>query len=154
MRAVFHRAILPLALILSGAGLVVGGARYHFVPVTGTEIVEEMVKEEREETIRVPSVFGPPVSPGSLAGPGGPFGPLPGQPPFGPSPFEPPPIKVKRIVEVTRKVQKDLSRDVAERDLVADVTMGRVEWRAPGEVWRTYKLGADGLPPPPSLCPT
>jgi hypothetical protein len=154
MWAIFHRAILPLVLILSGTGLLVRGARYHAVPVTGTEIVEVMVEEEREETIRVPSAFGPPPSPDGQAGPGDPLGPQPGGLPFVPSPFEPPPIKIKRLVEVPRKVPKAFTHDVSEAELVADVTMGRVELRAPGEVWRTYVLGEDGQPPPPSLCPT
>ena len=129
-------------------------ARYHAVPVTGTEIVQVMVEEEREETIRVPSAFGPPPSPDGQVGPGDLSGPQPGGPLFIPSPFDPPPIKIKRIVEVPRKVAKSVTHDVPEADLVADATMGRVEWRAPGEVWRTYVLGEDGQPPPPSLCPT
>ena len=124
------RALLPIVLFAGAIGLLIYGARLHFVPVSH--------QEEIEVSIAPPTPFATPPIPGQ---------PLFGQPGEGPlfvDPFQgaPPPflqtIKAKVIV----------AENESEPTLVREVTFGGVARLSSGSLMRTY------TGQPPSLCPT
>jgi hypothetical protein len=124
------RALLPIAVFLGALGLLIYGARFHFVPVSQ--------EEEIEVSIAPPTPFVPP--------------PIPGQPPFGQpgegplfvDPFQralPPFLQ-------TIKAKVIVTENESEPTLIREVTFGGVARPTSGILMRTY------TGQPPSLCPT
>jgi len=121
---------LPMVLFAGAVGLLIYGARFHFVPVSH--------QEEIEVSIAPPTPFATP--------------PIPGQPPFGEpgggpvfvDPFQGalPPF----LQTINKKVI--VTEDESEPTLVREVTFGGVARLSSGILMRTY------TGQPPSLCPT
>jgi hypothetical protein len=141
MWSVILRTIPPAVLLAGGIGSVIFGAKSHSVTV----------HQMQEREIEIPVPFGPPGFPGlPFEGPGGepPFEGPPGTMPFenaGPM-MAPPPF----MSTMKQKIVEPVDPPAVEPEfvLVQEVTVGGVELRPPGELWRTY-MGKR-----PSLCPT
>lgn len=148
-------SLVPLLLIAVGVASVIYGARYRLVPVLGKQVEVQVVEQEEEVAIPVPSPFGP-VVPEGLAEPD-----AEGRPPATsemeafPGLLEPPSIKVKKITYVPNRVIKEVTDEEPEPVLVWEVTVGGVVRTETGVVMRTYGPTEDGGPARPlSLCPS
>jgi hypothetical protein len=123
MSKLIQRAIVPSLLLTAGIASLVYGSLFH-----AATVVEE---QEVEESVPLPSPFGPPGAAGA------PFGET-GMPPFLPP--------ERLVAKVKRKIVSE--KVTAEAVLVREVTFGGVVRLANGELKRTYSGKA------PSLCPT
>jgi hypothetical protein len=147
MRAIFFRAIVPLALLGAGIASLFYGSTRHTVAVSQ--------EHEEEVSIPIPAPFGPGPPgregepfPGGPPIPGGPpdaDGPGPGGPPndMPPQPWQPPQMSVKVIKKVIE------TTDEPESKVLREVSVGGLTLAASGEIFRTYS-GDEG----PALCPT
>ncbi len=152
VRRIIGRAVLPVLLIAVGIASVIYGARHRAVPVVSRQLDVQVVEEEQEVTIPVPTPFAPVPPDGQPATDAG--QPLPGPPGMELFP-PPPPMKVKRIAYVVKKRVKEVTDDEPEPLLIQEVTVGGVALGDSGALWRTYGPTEDGQQAArPSLCPS